>query len=61
VLGVHIAAPNASALIAEAALGMALEATASEFAETVHAHPTMPEAISEAAEGILGLPINWTG
>jgi len=60
VLGVHIAGPDASSLIAEAALGMQLEATAAELAETIHAHPTMPEALKEAAEGILDLPIHWT-
>jgi dihydrolipoamide dehydrogenase len=61
VLGVHIAAQGASNLIAEAALGLQLEVTAEELAETIHAHPTMPESLREAAEGVIGLPINWTG
>ena len=61
VQGVHIVAPDASALIGEAALGMKLEVTADELAETIHPHPTMCESLHEAAEGILGLPINWTG
>ncbi len=61
VQGVHIVAPDASALIGEAALGMRLEVTADELAETIHPHPTMCEGLHEAAEGILGLPINWTG
>lgn len=61
ILGVHIVAPDASALIGEAALGMKLEVTADELAETIHPHPTMCESVHEAAEGILGLPINWTG
>ncbi len=61
VLGVHIACERASSLIAEAALGMELEVTAEELARTIHAHPTMPESLREAAEGILGLPVNWAG
>ena len=61
VLGVHIAAAEASSMIAEAALAMELEATAEELAETIHAHPTMPEGLHEAAEGVLGLAVNWAG
>ena len=60
-LGVHIAAVDGSSLIAEAALALELEATADELAETIHAHPTMPEAVSQAAEGVIGLPIDWMG
>lgn len=61
VLGVHIFAAGASSLIGEAALGIKLEATASEFAHTVHPHPTLTEALGEVAEGILGTPVNWSG
>jgi dihydrolipoamide dehydrogenase len=49
VLGVHIMGPRASDLIAEAALAMKLGATAEDIAETIHAHPTVPEAFMEAA------------
>jgi dihydrolipoamide dehydrogenase len=49
ILGVHIVGPNASELIAEATLAMKLEATAEDIAETIHAHPTLSEAIREAA------------
>jgi dihydrolipoamide dehydrogenase len=49
VLGVHIMGPHASDLIAEAALAMRLGATAQDIAETIHAHPTVPEAMMEAA------------
>ncbi|MFO7916984.1 MAG: dihydrolipoyl dehydrogenase [Anaerolineae bacterium] len=49
VLGVHIIGPRAGDLIAEAALAMRLGATAEEIAQTIHAHPTMPEAMMEAA------------
>lgn len=49
VLGVHIMGPHASDLIAEAALAMRLGATAEDVARTIHAHPTLPEALMEVA------------
>jgi len=49
VLGVHIMGPHADDLIAEAALAMRLGATASQIAHTIHAHPTLPEAMMEVA------------
>jgi dihydrolipoamide dehydrogenase len=49
VLGVHILGPNASDLIAEAALAMEFGASAEDIARSVHAHPTLPEAMKEAA------------
>jgi dihydrolipoamide dehydrogenase len=48
-------------LIGEAALAIRMECTAEEIADTIHAHPTMPESIREAAEGVTGFPINWLG
>ncbi len=51
VLGVHIMGPRASDVIAEAALAMQLGATAADIAHTIHAHPTLPEAVMEAAMG----------
>lgn len=48
VLGVHILGPCATELIAEAALAISMEATAEEIIETIHAHPTVTEAIREA-------------
>ncbi len=53
VLGVQIAGPQASSLIAEAALAMNTGATAADIARTIHAHPTLPEAFHEAAMGQL--------
>jgi len=50
VLGVHILGPNASDLIHEAALAIRLGATAEDIAHTIHAHPTLSEAIMEASE-----------
>jgi len=51
VLGVHIMGPRASDLIAEAALAIQNGLTAEEIARTIHAHPTLPEALMEAAMG----------
>ena len=50
VLGVHIMGPEAADLISEATLAVQLNATAKEIAETIHAHPTLPEAFMESAK-----------
>jgi dihydrolipoyl dehydrogenase len=60
-LGAHICGEDASTMLAEATLALQLECTAEELAHTIHAHPTMAEALSEAAEGVIGQPINWKG
>ncbi|MHC1719667.1 MAG: dihydrolipoyl dehydrogenase [Clostridiaceae bacterium] len=49
ILGVHILGPRATDLITEGALAIRLEATAQELISTIHAHPTVGEAIHEAA------------
>ncbi len=49
ILGVHILGPHASELIAEAAVAMEFSASAEDIARSVHAHPTLAEAIKEAA------------
>src|SRR6266849_8722935 len=49
IVGVHILGPRASDLIAEAALAMEFDASAEDVARSVHAHPTLPEAVKEAA------------
>jgi dihydrolipoamide dehydrogenase len=54
ILGVHILGPRATDLIAEACVAMRCEATAEELAHTIHAHPTLPEAILEAAHATSG-------
>jgi dihydrolipoamide dehydrogenase len=59
VLGVHIMGPHASDLIAEAALAMQLGATAEQIARTIHAHPTVPEALMEAAMAHTGGAIHY--
>jgi dihydrolipoamide dehydrogenase len=53
-LGVHILGPRASDLIAEAALAIEFGASAEDIARAVHAHPTLPEALKEAALAIHG-------
>ncbi len=58
VLGVHIIGPAATELIAEAGAAMKLEATSEELVNTIHAHPTLSEAIHEAAEAVQGHAIH---
>jgi dihydrolipoamide dehydrogenase len=54
VLGVHIVGPHAGTLIAEAALLMEFGGSAEDLARTCHAHPTLSEAVKEAALGVGG-------
>ncbi|MDI2589735.1 dihydrolipoyl dehydrogenase [Psychrobacillus sp. NEAU-3TGS] len=49
VLGVHILGPRATDIIAECALAIGMEATIEDLIETIHAHPTLTEAVREAA------------
>lgn len=58
ILGVHIIGPHATELIAEACVAMQLESTAEELGRTMHAHPTVSEAVMEAAEGVEGMAIH---
>lgn len=51
-LGMHIIGPNASELIHEGALVMSYQGTTEDLASTIHAHPTLAEAVMEAALGI---------
>jgi dihydrolipoamide dehydrogenase len=52
ILGVHIVGPHATELIAEGEAALRGELTAEELIHTIHAHPTLHEAIHEAAEGV---------
>lgn len=52
ILGAHIIGPQASELIAEAAAILSLRGTAHDLAEVCHAHPTLSEALKEAAQAI---------
>ena len=58
VLGAHIVGADATEMIAEFGLAMKLEATAEEIHNTIHAHPTMSEAMMEAAATIYGEAIH---
>ena len=58
ILGVHIIGAHATELIAEACVAMQLESTAEELGRTMHAHPTVSEAVMEAAEGVHGLAVH---
>ena len=58
VLGVHIIGPRATELVAEAVLALRLECTVEELVKTIHAHPTMSEAVGEAAHAAHGAAIH---
>ena len=58
VLGVHMIGPRATELVAEAGVALRLESTVEELIRTIHAHPTMSEAIGEAAHAAHGAAIH---
>ena len=58
ILGVHIIGPEAFELIAEAVAAMEAEATVDVMMQTIHAHPTLYEAVGEAFNAVYGLSIN---
>jgi dihydrolipoamide dehydrogenase len=58
VLGVHMIGPRATELVAEAAVALRLESTVEELIRTIHAHPTMSEAVGEAAHAVHGAAIH---
>jgi dihydrolipoamide dehydrogenase len=58
ILGVHMVGPEVTELIAEAALAIEMGATAEDVARTIHAHPTLPEAMMEAAEAVHGMAVH---
>jgi dihydrolipoamide dehydrogenase len=58
VLGVHIIGPHATELISEATAAVNLEATAESLFHAIHAHPTLSEAMGEAALGVHGRAIH---
>jgi dihydrolipoamide dehydrogenase len=58
ILGVHIIGPQAFELIAEAVAAMESEATVETMMSTIHAHPTLYEAVGEAFNAVHGLAIN---
>jgi dihydrolipoamide dehydrogenase len=58
VLGVHIVGPHASDLILEGGLALSMEATLDEIEATIHAHPTLGEAIHEAGLAARGIALH---
>jgi dihydrolipoamide dehydrogenase len=57
-LGVHIVGPHATELIAEPAAAVRMGVTVEEFSRSIHAHPTLAEAIGEAAEAVHRMAIH---
>ena len=58
ILGVHMIGMHATELVAEAAVALRLESTVEELIRTIHAHPTMAEAVGEAAHATHGAAIH---
>ncbi len=59
ILGAHMIGPDVTELLPELTLAQAYDLTAEEIGRNIHAHPTLSEAIKEAAEGIAGHMINY--
>ena len=57
-LGAHMVGPEVSNLVQEVAMAIEMGATAEDVARTVHAHPTLPETIMEAAESVHGMAVH---
>lgn len=60
IFGVHIFGPQATELISEATLAIKMEATVSEISSTIHAHPTLSEAIRETALDAEGIAVHMS-
>lgn len=58
ILGVHIAGPHATDILGEACLAIKLGATATQVAETIHAHPTLAEIMLETSFKVIGMPLH---
>jgi dihydrolipoamide dehydrogenase len=58
ILGVHIVGPHATDLIGEAVVAMRLEGTAADIGRAIHPHPTLTEAIMEAAFDVDGTAVH---
>jgi dihydrolipoamide dehydrogenase len=61
VIGVHVAGPHASELVAGGALAIELMAAPGDVAATIHPHPTLSEGLHEAAALLLGHPLHVAG
>ncbi|MEO1171257.1 MAG: dihydrolipoyl dehydrogenase [Myxococcota bacterium] len=58
IIGVHMIGPHVTDMLAEGVLAMQLETTGEELAHVIHPHPTLSEAVLEAAHGTVGKPIH---
>lgn len=58
ILGAHIIGPHATDLIHEVCVSMKLESTIEELMHTIHAHPTLAEAVMEAAQDVKGVSVH---
>jgi dihydrolipoamide dehydrogenase len=59
VLGAHLIGPGVTEMIGEPAMVMSMEGTVDDIIRTIHAHPTVSEAIGEAAMSVFGNAIHW--
>jgi dihydrolipoamide dehydrogenase len=59
IVGYHIIGHNATEMLGEASLGSVLETTSAELGYAVHAHPTLAEAVKEAALAIRGEAVHF--
>jgi dihydrolipoamide dehydrogenase len=57
-LGAHLVGPEVSNLVQEITMAIEMGATSEDVARTVHAHPTLPETIMEAAESVHGMAVH---
>ncbi len=58
IIGFHAVGPHATDIVSEGVLAVRLGLTAEQIEETIHAHPTYPEAVAEAAAGVMGLAVH---
>ncbi len=58
ILGVHMIGPRVTEMIAEVVMAMRLEGTVDDLAHAIHPHPTLSEALLEAAHVVEGMPIH---
>ena len=61
ILGAHMIGPEVTELLPELTLARMLELTPLEIARNIHAHPTLPEIVMEAAEDVHGLSVHKMG
>lgn len=59
ILGAHLVGPRVTDMVAELAVVMSMEGTVEDIIHTIHAHPTVSEAVAEAAMAVFGNSIHW--